>query len=117
MQLTVLGKSPSWQDAGGACSGYLIEQDGFAAAAGLRQRRVLPSCARFATTSTFAAVVISHLHADHLLDLVPFSYALTSAAPAAVPVRRPGRRPARLHAPPGRPTCSGSWSAAGGTTT
>ena len=25
MKLTVLGKSPSWQDAGGACSGYLIE--------------------------------------------------------------------------------------------
>jgi ribonuclease BN (tRNA processing enzyme) len=25
MRLTVLGKSPSWQDADGACSGYLIE--------------------------------------------------------------------------------------------
>ncbi|MEA2457545.1 MAG: hypothetical protein QOC95_517, partial [Thermoleophilaceae bacterium] len=30
MRLTVLGKSPSWQDAGGACSGYLIEEDGVA---------------------------------------------------------------------------------------
>ena len=27
MRLTVLGKSPSWQDAGGACSGYLLEDD------------------------------------------------------------------------------------------
>src|ERR687884_1406705 len=26
MRLTVLGKSPSWQDAGGACSGYLTEE-------------------------------------------------------------------------------------------
>ena len=26
MRLTVLGKSPSWQDAGGACSGYLIQE-------------------------------------------------------------------------------------------
>ena len=25
MQITVLGKSPSWPDAGGACSGYLVE--------------------------------------------------------------------------------------------
>ena len=25
MRLTVLGKSPAWQDAGGACSGYLVE--------------------------------------------------------------------------------------------
>ena len=25
MRVTVLGKSPSWQDAGGACSGYLVQ--------------------------------------------------------------------------------------------
>ena len=25
MKLTVLGKSPAWTDAGGACSGYLVE--------------------------------------------------------------------------------------------
>src|SRR5439155_1252196 len=25
VRVTVLGKSPSWQDAGGACSGYLVE--------------------------------------------------------------------------------------------
>ena len=29
MRITVLGKSPSWQDADGACSGYLVEEDGF----------------------------------------------------------------------------------------
>ena len=28
MRITVLGKSPAWQDAGGACSGYLIEEGG-----------------------------------------------------------------------------------------
>jgi ribonuclease BN (tRNA processing enzyme) len=52
------------------------------------------------------AVVISHLHADHFLDLVPFSYALTYAPrQQPVPVDRwPGTaEPARpeLHAPPG----------------
>src|SRR5665648_308689 len=26
LRITVLGKSPSWQDADGACSGYLIEE-------------------------------------------------------------------------------------------
>ena len=26
MKITVLGKSPSWQDAGGACSGYLVQE-------------------------------------------------------------------------------------------
>ena len=28
MRVTVLGKSPSYTDAGGACSGYLVEEDG-----------------------------------------------------------------------------------------
>jgi len=49
--------------------------------------------------------VISHLHADHFLDLVPYSYALTYAPrQQPVPVDRwPGTdNPARpeLHAPP-----------------
>ena len=37
-------------------------------------------------------MVISHLHADHFLDLVPYSYALTYAPrQQPVPVVRPGR--------------------------
>lgn len=92
----MLGKSPAWQDAGGACSGYLVDDDGTAVLldcgngvfAKLRRRL------RYADVD---AVVISHLHADHFLDLVPFSYALTYGT------GRPGPgapRPA-LHAPPG----------------
>ena len=40
LRLTVLGKSPSWQDAGGACSGYLIEDGETNRPARLRQRRL-----------------------------------------------------------------------------
>jgi ribonuclease BN (tRNA processing enzyme) len=29
MDLTVLGKSPSWQDRDGACSSYLVREDEF----------------------------------------------------------------------------------------
>lgn len=76
MRLTVLGKSPSWPDAGGACSGYLLEHGDRAALidcgngvfAKLRERRGYRDV---------EAVVISHLHGDHVLDLVPFAYALT----------------------------------------
>jgi ribonuclease BN (tRNA processing enzyme) len=105
MRLTVLGKSPSWQDAGGACSGYLIEEDGTS---------VLVDCGNgvFAKLRQHIdyvdldAVVISHLHADHFLDLVPYSYALTYAPrQQPVPVDRwPGTDcPAcpELHVPPG----------------
>jgi ribonuclease BN (tRNA processing enzyme) len=78
VRITVLGKSPSWQDAGGACSGYLIEE---------ADTCVLLDCGngvfsklrRFRDYVDVDAVVISHLHADHFLDLVPFSYALTYA--------------------------------------
>jgi ribonuclease BN (tRNA processing enzyme) len=105
MRLTVLGKSPSWQDAGGACSGYLIEESGTS---------VLIDCGNGVFGKLreridyvdIDAVVISHLHADHFLDLVPYSYALTYAPrQQPVPVDRwPGTdSPARpeLHVPPG----------------
>ena len=97
MRITVLGKSPSWQDAGGACSGYLLEEDG---------TFVLIDCGNgvFSKLRLFRdyvdvdAVAISHLHADHFLDLVPYSYALTYAPrQQPVPVDRwPGTdNPAR----------------------
>jgi len=105
MRLTVLGKSPSWQDAGGACSGYLIEEG---------DTSVLVDCgngvfAKLRERMDYVdldAVVISHLHSDHFLDLVPYSYALTYAPrQQPVPVDRwPGTDyPARpvLHVPPG----------------
>ena len=105
MQVTVLGKSPSWQDAAGACSGYLVEQDGVA---------VLLDCGNGVFSKLRGlcdyvdvdAVVISHMHADHMLDLVPFGYALRYA-PRQQPVPVGGwpgtDRPARprLYLPAG----------------
>ncbi|HUO74430.1 MAG TPA: MBL fold metallo-hydrolase [Solirubrobacteraceae bacterium] len=105
MRITVLGKSPSWQDIGGACSGYLIQQEDYA---------LLLECGNGVFSKLrlvrdyvdIDAVVISHLHADHFLDLVPFSYALTYA-PRQQPVPVAGwpgtEHPARprLYAPVG----------------
>jgi ribonuclease BN (tRNA processing enzyme) len=105
MRLTVLGKSPSWQDADGACSGYLIEEDGTAVLLDCGNG-VFSKLRRYRDYTTVDAVVISHLHADHFLDLVPFSYALTYAPrQQPTPVDRwPGTdNPARpqLYAPKG----------------
>jgi ribonuclease BN (tRNA processing enzyme) len=105
VQITVLGKSPSWQDAGGACSGYLVEEDGYA---------LLLDCGNGVFSKLRGhrdyvdvdAVLVSHLHADHFLDLIPFSYALTYA-PRQQPVPVAGwpgtSEPARpqLYAPAG----------------
>src|SRR3954471_9342434 len=105
LRITVLGKSPSWQDADGACSGYLIEEAGTCLLVDCGNG-VFSKLRRFRDYVAVDAVVISHLHADHFLDLVPFSYALTYAPrQQPVPVDRwPGTdRPARplLYAPRG----------------
>jgi len=105
MRLTVLGKSPSWQDVDGACSGYLLEENGTTVLLDCGNG-VFAKMRRFVDYVDLDAVVISHLHADHILDLVPFSYALTYAPrQQPVPVDRwPGTdHPARprLYAPPG----------------
>ena len=78
MRLTILGKSPSWQDADGACSGYLL-QDGDTSLLVDCGNGVFAKMRRFVDYVDVDAVVLSHLHADHFLDLVPFSYALTYA--------------------------------------
>src|ERR671938_80997 len=78
MRITVLGKSPAWQDADGACSGYLVEGGG---------ARLLLDCGpgvfgklrRFVDYVDVDAVVISHLHADHIFDLVPYASGLRYA--------------------------------------
>ena len=72
----MLGKSPSWQDAGGACSGYLVEEG---------ETRLLVDCGNgvFAKLRErldyidVTGVALTHMHADHCLDVVPFAYALT----------------------------------------
>jgi ribonuclease BN (tRNA processing enzyme) len=105
MRLTVLGKSPSWQDAGGACSGYLVQEDDTAIVIDCGNG-VFGKLRERVDYVDVDAVVLSHLHADHFLDLVPFAYALTYA-PRQQPVPVDGwpgtDSPARpeLYAPPG----------------
>jgi ribonuclease BN (tRNA processing enzyme) len=105
VRITVLGKSPSWQDAGGACSGYLIE-DGDVAVLLDCGNGVFSKLRCYRDYTAVDAVVISHMHADHFLDLIPFAYALTYAPrQQPLPVDRwPGTdSPARplLYAPLG----------------
>src|SRR3954469_25817426 len=117
VRITVLGKSPAWQDADGACSGYLVEAGGL---------RLLLDCGPgvfaklrcFADYAAIDAVVISHLHADHILDLVPFASGLRYA-PRQQPVPVAGwpgtDEPAKplLHAPPGAREAFAHLSTAG----
>jgi ribonuclease BN (tRNA processing enzyme) len=105
MRLTVLGKSPSWQDADGACSGYLIEEGDTCLLVDCGNG-VFGKLRRYRDYGAVDAVVISHLHADHFLDLVPYAYALTYAPKRQpVPMQRwpgdPDPKKPRLICPPG----------------
>ena len=78
MRVTVLGKSPSWEDAGGACSSYLLEAEGCSVVLDCGNG-AFAKLRRFRDYTTVDAVLVSHLHADHFLDLIPWAYALTYA--------------------------------------
>lgn len=75
MKLTILGNCGPYPTAGGACSGYLLESAG---------TRVLIDCgtgvlARLLNRThpdALDAVILSHLHFDHMSDLLPMIYAL-----------------------------------------
>ena len=75
MKLTILGNNGPYPSAGGACSGYLLCSD---------TTRVLIDCGsgtlanlpRHIAWEELDAVILSHLHFDHMGDMLPMQYAL-----------------------------------------
>ncbi len=76
MRLTVLGCYGPYPKAGGACSGYLLEH---------KNKRILIDCGNgvlskyliyFEDLNKLDAVFISHLHPDHMSDLMVLRYAI-----------------------------------------
>jgi len=75
MRLTVLGHYGSFSGAGGACSGYLVEHNGY---------RLLLDCGngvlsrlqQYCSIDDLSAILLSHLHFDHIGDIFPLRYAI-----------------------------------------
>jgi ribonuclease BN (tRNA processing enzyme) len=95
VRITVLGKSPAFADVGGACSGYLIQEGATTLVMDIGNG-VFGKLRGAVDYTSVDAVVVSHMHADHSLDLVPFAYALTYA-----PDGRAREDPVRLMVPEG----------------
>jgi ribonuclease BN (tRNA processing enzyme) len=70
MRLTVLGGCGAWPEAGQACSGFLVEHDGFRLVVDLGYATV-PRLLERAAPGDVDAVFISHGHPDHCADLNP----------------------------------------------
>jgi ribonuclease BN (tRNA processing enzyme) len=90
--LHVLGCAPAGGNPGEACSGYLVTAGG---------SRVLLDCGPGVLSSLLArdaapldAIVLSHLHFDHVADLIPLGFAHVFGLAAEW-------KPPALYAPPG----------------
>ncbi len=73
VRLTVLGGCGAWPAAGQACSGYLVEQDGFRLLVDLGFATV-PRLLERVTANQIDAVFISHGHADDCAELYAFFF-------------------------------------------
>ena len=87
MKITVLGGCGAWPAAGQACSGYLVEHEGFRLVLDPGYA-TLPRLLTYTTAEQVDAVLISHGHPDHCADLNPLlrARALGEDPPAALPV-------------------------------
>lgn len=93
MRFTVLGRSPARPNPGEACAGYLVESDGARVLVDIGPGVVAQLlCHR--EPSELDAVVVSHMHSDHMLDLVTMRYAFPW-------IPRPPHERLRVVVPPG----------------
>src|SRR6478735_405483 len=70
MRLTVLGGAGGYPPASGACSGYLIEHDGFRLLVDPGYA-IVPRLLEILPPEAIDAVLVSHGHPDHVADLNP----------------------------------------------
>jgi ribonuclease BN (tRNA processing enzyme) len=105
MRLTIVGCAGTFPGPDSACSSYLLEHDGF---------RLLIDAGNGATGNLqrsvglldLDAVAISHLHGDHYLDLVTYTYARRyhpQGMPGCLPVYGPSDIEGHLLGAFGRP--------------
>ncbi len=88
MKLTVLGKYGPFPQAGGACSGYLIETEQTKVVLDLGSG-TLSNLIKLYPTLPIDAVFLSHLHSDHCSDMLVLRYALRQLHSRGVPVPMP----------------------------
>lgn len=98
MILTILGNNGPYPEPGGACSGYLVSSDSgtthllLDCGAG-----VFSQMLKYIPVEALTALILSHLHYDHMSDALPIKYALDFSARQNLPVIAP-KEPAPVRA-------------------
>ena len=88
MKLTVLGRYGPFPAPGGACSGYLLESGGVTLVMDLGSG-ALGNLLRRVPGLGLTAVLLSHLHSDHMSDMLVLRYALQQLSARGQPVPMP----------------------------
>ena len=83
--LTVLGSCGAWPEAGRACAGFLVEYDGFRVVLDLGYA-ALPRLLEHCPQGEVDAVVVTHQHPDHCVDVSGLARVRYYEAPDAPPV-------------------------------
>jgi ribonuclease BN (tRNA processing enzyme) len=86
-RVVVLGACGAWPEPGRACSGFLVEHDGFRVALDLGYGTLsrLLALLGSVTAAGLDAVVITHDHPDHVVDLHGLFRARSYGAPRSAP--------------------------------
>jgi ribonuclease BN (tRNA processing enzyme) len=98
MRLTVVGCSGSGPGPDSAASCYLVEADGFGIVLDLGQGAAGP-LQGYTVPSALGAVLLSHLHSDHCLDMTALAVLLQygpTRPPAPIPVHAPAGAARRI---------------------
>jgi ribonuclease BN (tRNA processing enzyme) len=99
MTLTVLGGAAAWPNPGQGCSAYLIQNSDTSLLVDCGPNTLL-ELRRHVDFKSLSAIVISHCHSDHILDLVPYRYGMIygpGRAGQRIPVWLPPGGVRRLH--------------------
>jgi ribonuclease BN (tRNA processing enzyme) len=100
MRLTVLGSAGSFPGPESACSAYLIEADGFRLLLDFGSGS-LSALQRYAGLNAVDAIILSHLHCDHMMDAALYVVVRRYAPNGPyepLPVYAPAGAPERLAA-------------------
>ena len=76
LTLTPIGTSPAWYNPGEPNSGFVLEADGARVLVDCGAGVVMRLLELYGADVRLDGVVISHLHADHCMDLVPLKYGI-----------------------------------------
>jgi ribonuclease BN (tRNA processing enzyme) len=90
--LTVLGSCGAWPEPGRACAGFLLEYDGYKVVLDLGYA-ALPQLLKHCPDGAVDALIVTHQHPDHCVDVSALARVRYYQAPDAAPIP--------LYCPPG----------------